>query len=486
VITAIVAAAAWGALAFGAVYPWAYTTLAIACASIGIIGLVRGRRRRPPLSALARALGAIAAVIALQLVPLPASLLARVSPGTDAFLRQYDLGYAPLPASFAGPPSGGEATPARPARPTSIAPRKTALALALFSALALFLLGATRAFSLSGSEGVARGILALGLLITVLAIVQIAINPNAGEFTLIYGFWRPRTVSMPFGPFVNPNHYAGWMLMAVPLGLGLAYGTFERARHMTVPDGTRPSAVAALAHSGGLLAMMAFACLAMSVSLLMTKSRSGIACFAVVVAMSAGMVILRQQRGGARAAAAAGFALFFAGTIAWAGVDTLFEKFTTGAPGLSSAASRMIAWKDTVRIIHDDPVTGTGLDTYGTAMILYGTRQQVGRFQEAHNDYLQLAAEGGLLVVVPAACAVALFAAGVRRRFREAPKEGTTYWTRVGAVIGLTGIALQSLVEFSLQMPGNAALFAVLAAIALHQSPRLVPRIAPRLHAASQ
>jgi len=41
----------------------------------------------------------------------------------------------------------------------------------------------------------------------------------------------------------------------------------------------------------------------------------------------------------------------------------------------------------------------------------------------------------------------------------------------VGAVTGLVAIALQETVEFSLQMPGNAALFAVLAAIAMHRSP---------------
>ena len=103
----------------------------------------------------------------------------------------------------------------------------------------------------------------------------------------------------------------------------------------------------------------------------------------------------------------------------------------------------------------------------------------VPHFAEAHNEYLQLAAEGGVLVCVPIVAALVVFVAGVRRRFREAPKDGTTYWLRVGAVIGLLCIALQSLVEFSLQMPGNAVLFALLAAIAIHRSPHLVPRRAP-------
>jgi hypothetical protein len=41
----------------------------------------------------------------------------------------------------------------------------------------------------------------------------------------------------------------------------------------------------------------------------------------------------------------------------------------------------------------------------------------------------------------------------------------------VGAVTGIASIALQETVEFSLQMPGNAALFAVLCGIALHRAP---------------
>jgi O-antigen ligase len=100
-------------------------------------------------------------------------------------------------------------------------------------------------------------------------------------------------------------------------------------------------------------------------------------------------------------------------------------------------------------------------------------------FLEAHNDYLQILAEGGLLVGLPILAAVIIFAADVRRRFREAPKAGLTYWLRVGAVVGLIAVAAQSFVEFSLQMPGNAAFFVVLAAIALHRSPRLTARLKP-------
>jgi len=104
-------------------------------------------------------------------------------------------------------------------------------------------------------------------------------------------------------------------------------------------------------------------------------------------------------------------------------------------------------------------------------MTAYQTSDRSIHFEQAHNDYLQLLAEGGILLGAAVVATLAIFVSEIRRRFREAPHEGTTYWARVGAVIGLVAIAVQSLFEFSLQIPGNAAMFCVLAAIAIHRSP---------------
>jgi O-antigen ligase len=121
-------------------------------------------------------------------------------------------------------------------------------------------------------------------------------------------------------------------------------------------------------------------------------------------------------------------------------------------------------------------LTGTGLNTYGTATVLYQTGSREVHFQEAHNDYLQLLAEGGVLLAVPVLAAMLLFVRAVRRRFKASAGDRYDYWLRVGAVAGLCAIGLQSFVEFSLQMPGNAALFVVLAAIAMHPAPQLVTK----------
>ena len=62
----------------------------------------------------------------------------------------------------------------------------------------------------------------------------------------------------------------------------------------------------------------------------------------------------------------------------------------------------------------------------------------------------------------------------IRRRFKEGTDDTRTYWLRVGAVAGLCAIAVQSVTDFTLQMPGGFVMFATIVAIAIHH-PR--PRI---------
>lgn len=469
-LAATVAAITWGALAFAAVYPWAYAPLAAACAGIGIAALWIERRGGPRIAVLAIAFTAIGATIAVQLLPLPQAALVRISPGADAFLRQYDLSYArpAAPLEAGGTP---EAPAPLPAHPLSLDPGRTLLGLTLFTCFALFLLGLTRLISRVGARPLAVAITALGLLLTCLAMIQIALNPRGESHILVYGFWEPRYGGNAFGPFINRNHFAGWMLMAVPAALALFYATLEPS--LTPSSGSERFAARWLAGSdAGRLGLFAFSGLVMGVALMMTGSRSGVASFAAGIALMAWTIVRRQPGRVARVLVATAFAALLLGALAWAGADVTLGKFFA-YENVGTAGGRIATWHDTLRIIRDFPLTGTGLDAYGPAMVLYQTSARDLFYQEAHNDYLQVAAEGGLLVGVPVLCAIAIFVRDVRRRFREAPKVGTTYWLRVGAVIGLVSIALQSVFEFSLQMPGNAALFALLGAVALHQSPNL-------------
>jgi O-Antigen ligase len=460
-VAGVVAVVAWGALAFGGVYPWAYTPLAIGCAIVGIAALAVGARGGPRIGALAAALAAIGIAAALQLAPLSPRIFALVSPGGDAFLRAYDFSYQ---LGAAG---------STPAHSISIAPNKTALGLALYAGLAIFLLGTTRLLSRRGAGIVVSALVWFALVLSVIGIGQAALlTDKEGIVRQIYGFWQPRFGGTPFGPFVNRNHFAGWTIMLLPLAIASACAAWEEGSRAGAADiRDRVSWLSSRAAAGAVL--MPFAAVVMGVALLMTQSRSGMAAFAAATLMFAWVLVSRQRTVRARMIVSLIVVVLFGGAVAWAGLDRIARRVAAAPEDAKSPTGRLQVWSDGLRIARDFPLTGSGLNTFGTAMAVYQTGDRHLQYQEAHNDYLQIAAEGGLLLGVPVCVALWIVVREVRRRFREAPREGTTYWLRVGAVIGLLAIGLQSLVEFSLQMPGNAALFAVVAAVALHRSPNL-------------
>ena len=205
----------------------------------------------------------------------------------------------------------------------------------------------------------------------------------------------------------------------------------------------------------------------MGVSLLMTRSRSGIAGF-VLATMMTGVVVGRRFGGGrARWLAWGALAVMLAAVFVWADVN-LGEQITTGG---GSFDLRRKIWRDSAAVIRDFPLTGTGLNTFSTAMFSYQTTHRDMRFQEAHNEYLQVLVEGGVLLAVPAIIALVMLVRAIWRRFALRQDDVMAYWLRVGATTGLVAIGMQSLVEFSLQMPGNATFCVVLMAIALHNAP---------------
>jgi O-antigen ligase len=213
--------------------------------------------------------------------------------------------------------------------------------------------------------------------------------------------------------------------------------------------------------------LVGFALLVMGVSLTLTRSRSGLAAF--LIAMLVFTIVAARRSGSMKLAALTGGALAVAAfvIVVWAGVN-LEQRFGSTNEAVSL---RRKVWHDAARVVSDFPLTGTGLNTFGTAMVQYQTSFPDQRVVEAHNDYLQLAAEGGVLLGIPILTTVFLLVRAVGRRFRAGEDDTRGYWIRAGAVVGMVAIAVQSIVEFSLQMPGNAALFVLLTAIALHRAP---------------
>jgi O-antigen ligase len=262
--------------------------------------------------------------------------------------------------------------------------------------------------------------------------------------------------------------------MGIPLALGVLCAGIsrgmrgvrpiwrERVLWLSSPDASRLVLVA-----GGIAVM--------ALSLIMTLSRSGICALALALVITAGFW-LSASTVGKRSLALGYLVLLVVCVIGWAGTDTIAGRFAQ--TDWHDLNGRLDPFHDTWRIAQAFPLAGSGLNTFETAMIFFEKYNRDGHLSQAHNDYLQAAAEGGLLILIPVVLCLGLFTRDVVRRFRE-DGDSSSYWYRAGAVAALVAIGLQETVDFSLQMPGNAALFAVVCGIALHTSP---VRTAPARH----
>ena len=220
-----------------------------------------------------------------------------MSPSSEAVLLEQDLEYA-MAARLTGVADDGstaQVPAALPERTLSINPDATARALVLLVGLTLLLAGLTRLLNITGARRLVTWIVAFGAALALFGIIQYAVlGDHAWGGMRIYGFWKPMNLlTTPFGPFVNKNHFAGWMLMGLPLAMGLGLGLGRARAAATAASGWRDGLLWLSSPEGGKLQLAALATMVMGVSLLMTRSRSGIAGF-VLSMMIAGVVVGRR------------------------------------------------------------------------------------------------------------------------------------------------------------------------------------------------
>jgi O-antigen ligase len=465
----LVLAAVWPSLAFGGVYPWVYVVTASLSLLFALLAVNAGGWHVE--RTLATAAVAVLAAVLLQLVPLPAAMLAWVSPAGAAFLDAHNLGYA-----LAG--LSGD----RPEHPLSIDPAATWRFVLFFLTVCLLFAGVRSLGAVRPLRFLATTVTILGASLALIGLVQAGAGSNR-----MYGIWAPQTTAAVFGPFVNRNHFAAFMLMALPIAMTQCAAYARKMRRQA--GSTRAvELVGTPAASQALLS--AFAVVVMSAALVTTRSRSGIAGFAVVLAGVLVIVGGRRRTPRERIIAGVLTVALAAGVTAWFGWEPLMARFDE-LPG-SRLSGRVDAWNEALRIAAAFWPTGSGLNTYASATLAYHDPAVELYFRTPHNDYLQAITDGGLLVGIPLATLVVLLAVRIAGAVRSidgwSPSDA---WTRGGAAAGLAAVALQEVVDFSLQTPANAVLFAVLVAYVLSEprsrpvrSVRLPPP--PRLRRASQ
>ena len=429
---------AWPLAAFGGVYRWATVPYLAACGLLALTQAGSVRHAHSGSRWLDFSLVGLVAGAWLQLLPLPEAVLARVSPEA-------------LPVMDAIRLVARETT----LTAISIEPGSTMWASGVLTATVLLFLAVLALFRRGGVRWSIRTIAWLGIVFATLGLAQAASGSGA-----VYWWWEPLGEGAePFGTFINRNHFATWVIMATPVCVGYA---ITRLHVSASVDPTRHWFSRLISMFEGRALFLLFASILMTVALLINLSRSGmlgLAAAAAYVLMAGGRHVDRRRRRrlGAYVAVSAIIVVAFADT------GALFRRFDET---VASDTGRIAIWRETLPLIRDFWATGTGAGTYRTAMLVYQKSDRAFYFNQAHNQYLQIAAEGGLLLSVPAAVALLAFLGLARRRITG--DRTAVFWIRIGAAGGIVAVGVQSLWETGLRMPANAALAVVLAAVVVH------------------
>ena len=256
-----------------------------------------------------------------------------------------------------------------------------------------------------------------------------------------------------FGPYVNRDHFAGLMEMLIPVAIFSLVGRGGRSSLAT-------STLCVSAVTLGLA------------SLLLSGSRGGLLALSGEIAIAAGVL----RRAGARTmqrrrlAMAAAFALL-AGAMLFAYVDPGWVAKRLGSVAYVDSTwaewtgTRQKMARDALHMWRDHPLLGVGLGDFETAYPRYQSFPSDEWIDHAHNDYVEVLAETGLVGALLILSALAFF---LRLAFRDGGRhiQSQAGWIRLGATLACSGMLVHSLLDFNLHIPANAAWFAVLAGIA--------------------
>jgi O-antigen ligase len=134
------------------------------------------------------------------------------------------------------------------------------------------------------------------------------------------------------------------------------------------------------------------------------------------------------------------------------------------------STTRQAIWRATWEMIKDHPVAGVGFGAYAIAIPKYHRASGEITPQEAHNDYLELLASGGVIALVICAWFVFNLVRSARDQLVTNPASEQAPFQRaakLGALAGIFTVGVHSLVDFGLHIPSNAFVFTALISIIL-------------------
>lgn len=308
-------------------------------------------------------------------------------------------------------------------------------------------------------------IIGLGVASALFALLRQTTQHGAPDF--LFPFVR---LDRGYGQFVNANHFAFLMEMALGLALGLMVGIgLRRERLLVYLAAAIPLWVALVLSSsrGGILSML---CQLLFVALMFGVVRGSQKSKARNNSAARGLARISNSTVFRLALGAVFLAAILIGVV-WVGGEQIVNRFgmiqdevAFEAQESNIGVRRKEIWGATWQMFKEHPLVGVGIGGYWTAIPQYHNASGRMTPQQAHNDYLELLASGGVVGVLLGAWFVFLLV-----KFARAALSSIDPFRRAacfGALAGLFGISVHSLVDFGLHIPINALICLTLMAIA--------------------
>jgi O-antigen ligase len=282
----------------------------------------------------------------------------------------------------------------------------------------------------------------LGAAVALEAVVQNLTSPDK-----IYWYWSVPLSGSIYGPYASHGHYAGLMEMLAPIPLVLAINSARNAAGR---------------------ALLIFAGILMGATVFLSHSRGGMIAFAVEMLFLLWLAWSQRKHGRVALivlAAIAGVALLvvaFAPAQLAISLRSLREPLDPHVNG-----DRITIARDAVRMFRERPIAGWGLETFPVVYPRFRSFPTTYFINEAHNDFVQILAETGMLGFgAMLTFLVLLYRVGLRNvRTADGPLGSSS---ATAALVGCTGLLAHGISDFNLHIPANAALFFVLCTLATY------------------
>src|ERR1700676_3136114 len=286
-------------------------------------------------------------------------------------------------------------------------------------------------------------LLSLGFAVSLFAILQ--------HFTFngkLYWVRELKYGGIPFGPYVNRNHFAGLMELLIPPGLAIQILGAERRDQLPL--------------------ITLFTLLPIG-ALFLSASRGGLISFLAEIGLLAILIFFRRREG--KELVAAGLVVVLAiALVSWLGIGRALERFASYKSLEVSEGRRVEMLHGTWRIFLDHPIAGTGLGTLQEVFPHYETIYDGLIVNHSHNDYAEALAETG---VTGGLCCLAFLGllAWTGGKNLVAEKEVMNLAYHSGALVACFGLLVHATVDFNFHIPSNALLFLLQAALATSPAP---------------